>query len=149
MVPAAQRADEAVVLWRRHRLAPIFCGAILLVGIGGMRLAGSDGWFEPIVVGGALALLAAAATSQYRVVALTDVGLYLLTAGRFRQVATGVVAELAVPPPVSRLGGTLVSGEWEVCSDRYVVGRRGDLSLQAIVATALRDDRQQDRERDE
>ncbi len=127
---------EAAYMWRRHRLmmpfvVGTFIGTVLVAG-----WVGWDDWPTRIAVGLAAAAVAVAASTDYRVLALTSGGLVLLEASRIRQAATGMLELLAPTVTIERVGGTVLAADWEVAGLVYTVSRSSEGAVARISARA-------------
>jgi hypothetical protein len=94
---------------------------------------GVEFWSTRLGIGAAGAIVAATATTNYSVLARTTRGLLLCRAGRVRQVATAIVERLPEGTPISRTGGNLITGEWDVGDRSYSVPRRHERAMEQIV----------------
>ncbi len=123
---------EAAYMWRRHRLMVPFVAVSFIVTVFVAGWVGWDDWPTRIAVGLAVAAVAVAASTDYRVLALTSVGLVLLQASRIRQAATGMLERLAPDVTIERIGGTVLAADWEVAGLVYTVSRSSEESVARI-----------------
>ena len=130
------RRDESLVgvvfMWSRHRWMVPFAGCAF---VGLVAVAGASeiaDWSVRLGLGAVGATVAAVATTEYRVLALTTRSLVLCRGGRFRQVATGVIERLPDDVAITRVGTTLVTSEWMVGDLRYTVPRNFGPVMEAV-----------------
>ncbi len=97
---------------------------------------GWDDWPTRIVIGLAGAALAVAASTDYKVVALTSAGVVLLQASRIRQAATGMLERLPPDVAIEPAGGTVLAADWEVAGLVYTVPRSSEQAINRIAARA-------------
>jgi len=123
---------EAVYMWRRHRLMFPF-GIVSFVGMVVVaELGGWDEWATRIVIGLAAVAVAVAASTDYRVLAQTSDGLFLLQASRIRQVATRLLEKLPPETTIGPVGGTILAADWEVAGWVYTVPRSSEQAISRI-----------------
>lgn len=125
---------EAAYMWRRHRLMVPFVAGSFLATVLVAGWVGWDDWPTRLAIGLAVAAVAVAASTDYRVLALTSVGLVLLKASRIRQAATGMLERLAPDVTIERLGGTVLATDWEVAGSVYTVSRSSEEAVARISA---------------
>ncbi len=95
-------------------------------------VVGVEYWSTRMGIGAAAAIVAATATTNYRVLARTTRGLLLCRGGRVRQVATSIVERLPDNASIIRTGGNLITGEWDVGERHYSVPRRHEQAMEQI-----------------
>ena len=119
-------------MWTRHRLivpyAAFAFAVLLIVGIA----TGIEQWSGRFGLAVAGAALAAMATTEYRVLALTASGLVLLRSSRIRQRATALIERLPASVEVRPIGSNLVITDWSVDSNVYSVMKRHQSAMVAI-----------------
>ncbi len=124
---------DVAYMWQRRRLMGTYALAAGMVCGGGAAVFG----FPPasiLAIALAAAAIAASAATDYRVLAVTGDGLVLMTGGRIRQVATGVIEHLPASTTVEKLSNNLVISDWRVGGERYSVLRRFESTMAAIAA---------------
>ena len=126
------RVVAAAVMGRRHRLVVPYTAAVSVAFVFLAGAAGVQVWTGRFGLGAAGAVIAATATTDYSVLVRTSRGRFLCRAGRVRQVATRIVERLPAGVVVTRIGGNLVTGEWEVGDRRYSVPRRHEHAMDRI-----------------
>jgi hypothetical protein len=72
------------------------------------------------------------ATTDYRVLALTDRGLVMFKSSRIRQYATGVLARLPRSTPIEVVGGTVLATDWRVGEATYTVPKSSERAIERI-----------------
>lgn len=134
-----EQIEHLVYLWSRHRWMVPYCVA---AGVALFLVA----WFSGIEqLGGRLAIglggiaVAALASSDYRVLVQSSSArgprqLTMLRASRFRQVAKGVIGQLAPDVKIAIVGTTLVMTEWMIDGRQYSVMRRFQSAMTAIAS---------------
>ncbi len=122
---------DVAYMWRRHRWMVPYALVAAGVCAVGAALVGFGGP-SSVAIAVAAAAVAASALTEYRVLAITERGLVLMTGGRIRQVATGLIARLPETVTVERIANNLVISEWRVGDERYSVLRRFDATMAAI-----------------
>lgn len=123
---------EAVYMWKRHRLMFPF-GIVSFVGMVVVaEWAGWDEWATRIVIGLAAVAVAVAASTDYRVLAQTSDGLFLLQASRIRQIATRLLEMLPPDATIRPVGGTVLAADWEVAESVYTVPRSSEQAISRI-----------------
>jgi len=95
-------------------------------------VAGVDQWSGRVALGLAGAAVAAAATTDYRILASTSSGLVMLQSSRIRQVARKLVSRPGTDIEIEPVGQNLVMTDWLVDGDRYTVMKRFQLAMTAI-----------------
>lgn len=133
LLPNDERIVALVHMWRRHRLMVPFVLAsftgVLVVAI----LAGFEEWSGRIGLALGAGALAAMATTEYRVLALTsDDDLVLFRSSRVRQKATELLVRLPESTVVEPAGTNLVITDWKVADHIYSVMRRYQSAMVAI-----------------
>ena len=124
---------DIAYMWHRHRLMlPYAIAAGVLCGIGGVLVG--FGVASAAAIGVAAAAIAASAVTEYRVLAITELGLVLMKGGRIRQVATGLIERLPDTTTVEREASNMIISEWRVGESRYSVLRRFESTMAAIAA---------------
>jgi len=127
---------EAVYMWRRHRLMFPF-GVVSFLGMVAVaEWAGWDEWSTRIVIGLAAVAVAVAASTDYKVVAQTTDGLFLLQASRIRQAATRMLERLPSDVTIKPVGGTILAADWEVAGSVYTVPRSSEQAISRIAGRA-------------
>ncbi len=123
-------------MWKRHRLMMPF-GIVSFLGMLVVaEWAGWDEWATRIVLGLAAVAVAVAASTTYKVVAMTTDGLYLLQASRIRQVATQMLERLPADATIEPVGGTILAADWQVGTSVYTVPRSSEQAISRIAARA-------------
>lgn len=123
---------DVAYLWHRHRLLVPFAAVAALIGGGAAWLGGFRSVASIAAVALAATAVAASAATEYRVLAVTSGGLALMTGGRIRQVATGLIEWLPDSTVVERVANNLVMSEWRVGDRRLSVLRRFESTMAAI-----------------
>ena len=130
------RVVEAVYMWRRHRLMFPF-GIVSFLGMVVVaEWAGWDEWSTRIVIGLAAVAVAVAASTDYKVVAQTTDGLFLLQASRIRQAATRMLERLPSDVTIEPVGGTILAADWAVAGLVYTVPRSSEQAISRIAGRA-------------
>jgi len=129
---AGERVDHLVHMSKRHRLMVPFVGAafvgLLIVAL----VVGVEQWSGRIALGLAGAAVAAAATTDYRILVATASGLVMLQSSRIRQVATRLIGPLPADVAIEPVGQNLVMTDWLIDDDRYTVMKRFQSAMTAI-----------------
>lgn len=127
-----ERISHVAHMWTRHRLvlpyAALAFAALLVLGI----VVGIEQWNSRIGLAVAGAAIAAMATTEYRVLALTTDGLVLLRGSRVRQRATELIKRLPDSTDVEPVGSNLVITDWSVETTVYSVMKRHQSAMVAI-----------------
>lgn len=129
-----EKVRHVVHMFTRHHLAFPFIAAsgVALAVVAAM--AGATEWSTRISLGLAGAAVAAMATTEYRVLVETSVGLVLLRSSRFRRRASGFIRRLSQDSPIEVIGSNLVITEYRVDGVVYSVMRRYQQDMAAIAA---------------
>ena len=125
---------DAAYAWSRHRWVVPFGVAVFAAIALLAPVAGIEDWPTRIVLGLAGVGVAVMATTDYWVVAETDMGIRVLKASRIRQVAVAdgeAVPRGSVMEPV---GGTIIAADWQVGSHRYTVPRSSEQAMERMAA---------------
>ncbi|NNL47156.1 MAG: hypothetical protein HKO76_02180 [Acidimicrobiia bacterium] len=127
--------NDAVYMWKRHRhVLPFggatFVGMVLLAG-----WLGWDDWATRIVIGLAATAVAVAASTDYKILADTSSGLYLLDASRIRQTATAMGKQLSSGTDIKQAGGTMLAADWEVDGSLYTVPKSSEQAMNRIAGS--------------
>ncbi|MDP7550562.1 MAG: hypothetical protein QF896_05150 [Acidimicrobiales bacterium] len=128
-----EKPVAVALMWTRHRWMMPYTAAVSVAVIFLATAGGVEFWSTRLGIGAAGAIVAATATTNYSVLARTTRGLLLCRAGRVRQVATVIVERLPEGTPISRTGGNLITGEWDVGDRSYSVPRRHERAMEQIV----------------
>ncbi len=132
------RPDEAilevVVMWQRHRLMLPFSVLAAVAMFAGATLVGFE---EGPAVGLAVATvgIAAASTTEHRVLAQTSRGLRLLRGSRIRQVAVELIGPLPDDTPIEMTGHRFVLSEWRVGDHDYTVPKSSEGAMTRIATS--------------
>jgi len=136
LLDADERIDHVVYMSKRHRLmVPYVLAAFAGLGIVAF-VVGIEQWSGRIGLGLAGAAVAAAATTDYRILASTSSGLVLFQSSRIRQFARKLLRRLDVDVEIAAVGGNLVMTDWLVDGDRYSVMKRFQQAMTAIAAVS-------------
>ena len=120
---------EAVYMWSRHRYMLPYAAIGFLALFWVAELAGFDELAGQVAIGFGGVAVAVAATTDYRVLAETTGGMYLLRASRIRQVALELIERLSDGVTIEQVGGTVLATDWQVGENRYTVTRSGESSM--------------------
>lgn len=123
----------AAFMWRRHRWMMPYAA---VAGIAVYLLASSFGIDDTgtrVALGLAAGAVAVNASSDYKVLARTSVGLVLCRASRIRQYAVAVDERLTDPIEVEAVGGTLLATDWRIGDvGVFTVPKSSEQAVQAI-----------------
>ena len=122
-------------MWARHRLLLPYTLAVLAAAVLLAPLIGVDDLASRTAIGFGVAAVAAMATTEYRVVAVTGEGRFLLNASRIRQVATSLNCRLDPDAAMLPVGGNVIATDWEVAGKRYTVAKSSEQAMHRIAAT--------------
>lgn len=125
---------EAAYMWNRHRWLLPYGAVVFVVLMWLAPIAGIDDWPTRIVIGLAGTAIAVNASSNYRVLAETDSGMFILQASRIRQVATGQPEQLGSDVALEPVGGTLLATDWRVGDEVYTVARSSEQAMERMAA---------------
>lgn len=123
---------DAAYMWNRHRWFVTFAAGVLAALVWLAPIVGFDDWPTRIVIGLAGSAVAVNASSNYRVLAETDEGRFILRASRIRQVATGRLEKLASSAILEPVGGTMLATDWSVGGDVYTVARSSEQAMERM-----------------
>jgi hypothetical protein len=127
-----EEVTEAAFMWTRHRwmvpYALIAAGVVFLTS----DWAGFSEISTRVALGFAAGAVAVNATTDYRVLALTDRGLVMFKSSRIRQYATGVLARLPRSTPIEVVGGTVFATDWRVGEATYTVPKSSERAIERI-----------------
>ncbi len=129
----AEELRQAAYVWARHRLmlpyAAVSFAALVVVAY----LAGFDTWPSRLALGAAGAAIAVNATTEYRVLGLTDRRIVVAKASRIRQKASHLVKVLPLDTRWERAsGGTIVSSNWHVGTSTYTAPKVSEIPMEDI-----------------
>ncbi|HSR43830.1 MAG TPA: hypothetical protein VLT15_01200 [Acidimicrobiia bacterium] len=127
---------DAAYMWRRHRLMLPFGIASFVGMVIVAEWVGWEDWATRVVIGLAGAALAVAASTDYKVVALTSTGVILLQASRIRQAATRMIEKLPADVAIEPVGGTVLAADWEIAGSVYTVPRSSEQAINRIAGRA-------------
>lgn len=131
-----ERVIEAVYMWARHRwMVPYAIVAFVALFVVA-DLVGFTQVSAQIALGIAGAAVAVAATTDYRVVAWTERGLYLFKASRIRRFASALIEELPEETPMTRLESNVIASDWEIGDRRYTLTRSNEQAMNRIASQA-------------
>lgn len=123
---------EAAYMWNRHRWVIPYAMVVFAALVWLAPIAGVDDWPTRTVIGLAGMAVAVNASSNYRVLAETDEGMFVLRASRIRQVAIGRLAELPFDIELEPVGGTLLATDWRVGETVYTVARSSEQAMERM-----------------
>jgi hypothetical protein len=128
-----ERIIHKVHMWSRHRLViPYMLGA----GSAGVALSvvlGVDDWGSRTAIGLVVAMVAAAFSTEYRILVATTSGLVMLRSSKFRQKATALVGRLGEDTVIKPVSANLVISDWQVGKHgRFSVMKRFQAEMVAI-----------------
>jgi hypothetical protein len=125
---------EVVVMWQRHRLMlPFSVFAAIAVFVGATIVGFQTGPAVGLAV--AAVGMAAASTTEHRVLAQTSHGLRLLRGSRIRQVAVELIGDLPDDTPIEMTGHRFVLSEWRVGDHGYTVPKSSEGAMTRIAAS--------------
>lgn len=123
---------DAVYMWKRHRHVVPFGGATFVSMVLLAGWLGWEDWATRIVIGLAATAVAVAASTDYKVLASTSSGLYLLDASRVRQTAKAMGKRLSPGTEIKQAGGTMLAVDWEVDGSLYTVPKSSERAMNRI-----------------
>ena len=127
-----ERIRHLVHMWGRHRLSvPYIVGAFGLFLVLAFVI-GIEQWGGRLGLAFAGGAIAAMATTEYRILALTTESLVLLRSSRIRQKATSLLRRLPDDAEVAPVGSNLVITDWSVAGEVYSVMKRQQSAMVAI-----------------
>ena len=125
---------EVALLWVRRPWSYLYgivaLAALLLVAIA----VGFEQWTSRAAIAFAAAAIAVAATTDYRVLALTTEGLVLCRAGRVRQVARTIIDRPSRSIEMKPVGGTMITADWKIGTVEYTVTKSSQHAIERIRA---------------
>ncbi len=125
---------EAAFLWTRRPWSYLY-GTVALVALVGVAIAaGFEPWPTRLAIGFAGAAIAVAATTDYRILALTTRGLVWCRAGRLRQVARSIIDRPDRSIAMEPVGSTMISADWRIGGIDYTVTRSAQQPIERIRA---------------
>ncbi len=127
---------DAVYMWSRHRLMVPYAALAFLALVLVAAVVGIHPWPSRVAIGASGAAVAAAATTEYRVLALTGTGLVLLRGSRVRHYATGVMTPLPAGVTPRREGGNMLTSDWSIDGSVYTVLKRDDQALASMASSS-------------
>ncbi len=127
-----ERIKHKVHMWSRHRLAIPYMLGVGLAAAALSALLGVEEWGSRIGLGIAAAMVAAAFSTEYRILVLTTSGLVMLRSSKFRQKATALVGRLGGETVIKPISSNLVITDWQVGDDRFSVMKRFQAEMVAI-----------------
>ncbi len=134
----SESLKQAAYVWSRHRLMVPFAAAAFVALAAVAWWAELPTWSARIAVGAAGAAVAVNATTDYRVIGLSDERLIVAQASRIRQVARSILHDLPLTAPVSpEAGGGFVTTTWKVGDAMYTVPRASQIAMEDIRASKL------------
>jgi hypothetical protein len=123
---------DAAYMWNRHRWLIPYAMVVFAALVWLAPIAGVDDWPTRIVIGLAGTAVAVNASSDYRVIAETDEGFFMLRASRIRQVAIGEPEKLSSNVILEPVGGTLLATDWRVDDDVYTIARSSEQAMERM-----------------
>lgn len=127
-----ERIIHMVHMWSRHRLGIPYMAVAGLAMTLAAYVVGIEQWASRLGLGFAAAAIAAAASTQYRVLVSSTKGLVILRSSRVRQKAVGFVGRLPEDTKITPVGSNLVITEWDVGGSIYSVMKRFQKPMVAI-----------------
>ncbi|MGI9605786.1 MAG: hypothetical protein ACR2P0_06570 [Acidimicrobiales bacterium] len=131
-LPADERVVRVVHMWTRHRLLIPYAIAAFVAMLAVASVVGVPQWSGRVGIGLAGSAIAAMATTEYRVLAESANGLFLLRSSRIRQTATALDRKLGSDAEIELVGNNLVITEWLVDGTRYSVMKRFQADMVAL-----------------
>ncbi len=131
----SENLRQAAYVWSRHRHMIPFAAAAFIALAAVATWAELPTWSARIAVGAAGAAVAVNATTDYRVIGLTDERIIVAQASRIRQVARMVHSSLDLDVPMEPIaGGGLVTTTWRVGEAHYTVPRGSQIAMEDMRA---------------
>ncbi len=131
-----EKLHDAAVMWSRHRLmVPYLVVVALILGVGATVV----GFSVPsaVAIAAAGTALGAAATTEHRVLAATEGGLWLLRSSRIRTVAVEVLEQMPSQTTVELVANQFVLTEWIVGDRRFTVPKSSEAAMTRIAMSRL------------
>ncbi len=119
-------------MWTRHHLWLPYAAGAFLAMLAVAVVVGVEQWGGRIGLAIAGGAIAAMASTEYRILALTSEGLVLLRSSRVRQKATELIERLPSSIEIAPVGGNLVMTDWRVGSVVYSVMKRHQAAIVAM-----------------
>ena len=119
-------------MWTRHPLGIAYAVGAALAMFALATVLGVGQSSGRVGLGLAAGAIAAMASTEYRVLALTTSGLILFRSSKTRQKATSVIDRLAASTKIEPVSGNLVITDWSVGDQVYSVMKRHQMAMVAI-----------------
>lgn len=123
---------RAAVLKRLHPHAAALAAAIVIAGLAVTTVIGVVSWYDRVVVAGLSAVLVVSITGEVRILAEVDDSLELFVGSRIRQVAVSHLGPIE-GTDLEKVSSTLITSEWRVEDEPYIVSKRADKALEAMI----------------
>ncbi len=131
----SETLEQVAFVWARHRLMVPFALAALAALTGVAWALDFPTWSARLAIGAAGAAIAVNATTEYRVLGLSDRRILVCRASRIRQKASELHSDLPLDATFERApGGTLVTSTWRVGEAIYTVPRSSQIAIEDMRA---------------
>ena len=125
---------DAAYVWTRHRWFAWFAGMSFVAVVVLAPVGGIESWPTRIVLGLAAVAVASLATTDYRVVADTTDGMFVLRASRIRQIATAMDRRVEGNAQIEPVGGTILYTDWQVGDMVFTAPRSSQTAMERMAA---------------
>lgn len=123
---------HVAVMWRRHPWSLMFSMGAFVVMFGVAVLAGVAEVGSQVAIGLAGLAVAAMATTDQRILALTDRGLVMMQSSRIRQKAVGIIDRPPSDTRIEIVSDNLVISDWMVGDQRFSMMKRAQREMTAM-----------------
>jgi hypothetical protein len=132
LVADGEQVHTAVMMSTRHRwFLPYALAAGVGVGIVA-AMTGLEGPLNWILFGAIGGAIAGMATTNYSVLAKTTSGLMLCRSSRVRQYAKSMIGRLPDDTPLTMVGSTVISSDWEIDGVIYSMTKRWEATMREM-----------------
>ncbi len=128
---------RAAVLKRLHAHAVALAAAVVIAGLAVTTLMGVASWYDRVAIAGLSAVLVVSITGEVRILAEVDDSLELFVGSRIRQAAVSHLGPVE-GADLEKVSSTLITSEWRIEDEPYIVSKRADKVLEAMVGDPYR-----------
>ena len=127
-----EKVHAAVMLSTRHRWFLPYAVAAGLALFAVASVSGIDSMLNRVVLAGCGAAIAGMATTNHSVLAETSKGFVLCRSSRIRQHANAILGHLPADTPITMVGSTVITSDWNVDGVIYTMTKRWESTMRQL-----------------
>jgi len=127
-----EEVRTAIMMSTRHRWFLPYAIAAGLALFAVASVSGIDSMLNRAVLAASGAAIAGMATTNHSVLAETNAGLVLCRSSRIRQYAKSITDRLPADTPLTMVGSTVITSDWNVDGVIYTMTKRWEASMRQL-----------------